>query len=88
MTSSEGIEQRFRQIDQELSQLRQGQSNLTVQLERLTLISVNLVEMSRVQQEELRILRLQADQDRVTWQTEIRQIWEYLQRDRPYGSSG
>ncbi|NJK37764.1 MAG: hypothetical protein HC835_13465 [Oscillatoriales cyanobacterium RM2_1_1] len=81
MTSSEGIEQRFREIDQELGQLRQSQDNLSGQLEQLTRVSLNLVES-------IRLTNQQADRDRVAFQAEIRQIWEYLLRDRPNGGSG
>ncbi|MGL5080196.1 MAG: hypothetical protein ACRC8A_01790 [Microcoleaceae cyanobacterium] len=81
MTSSEGIEQRFREIDQELSQLRQSQDNLSGQLEQLTRVSLNLVES-------IRLANQQADRDRTAFQAEIRQIWQYLLRDRPNGGSG
>ncbi|MEL7037594.1 MAG: hypothetical protein AAFO04_18510 [Cyanobacteria bacterium J06592_8] len=93
MTSSDNIDQRLREIDTEIEQLKQGQNSLSVQLENLTRISLSLVEVSRLQREELRISSQQADRDREAWQSEMRevradiqQIWEYLLRQRPNGN--
>ena len=94
MSSSDNIDQRLSAIETEMMQLRQGQQTLSSQLENLTRISMSLVEVSRVQQNEFRVmsqqinqLQQQADRDRAAWQAEIRQIWEYLLRQRPNGGS-
>ncbi|MEL7037595.1 MAG: hypothetical protein AAFO04_18515 [Cyanobacteria bacterium J06592_8] len=93
MSSSNNIDQRLKEIDTEIEQLKQGQDTLSVQLENLTRISLSLVEVSRIQREELRIssqqinqLQQQADRDREAWRAENRQIWEYLLRQRPNGN--
>ncbi|MCG5061340.1 MAG: hypothetical protein KA714_26070 [Limnoraphis sp. WC205] len=94
MTSSDSIDQRLSAIETEMTQLREGQQTLSSQLENLTRISMSLVEVSRSQQQQISVLSQQADRDRVAWQEEmrqvradIRQIWEYLLRQRPNGGS-
>ncbi|KMW70465.1 hypothetical protein [Limnoraphis robusta] len=87
MTSSDNIDQRLSAIETEMTQLREGQQTLSSQLENLTRISMSLVEVSRSQQQQISVLSQQADRDRSAWQAEIRQIWEYLLRQRPNGGS-
>jgi hypothetical protein len=94
MTSSDNIDERLTAIETEMTQLREGQQTLSSQLENLTRISMSLVEVSRSQQQQISVLSQQADRDRVAWQEEmrqvradIRQIWEYLLRQRPNGGS-
>ena len=78
MSNSNEIDERLSAIETEIIQLKQGQQTLSSQLENLARVSLDLVEVSRVIQQE-------AQRDREAWRAEIRQIWEYLLRQRPNG---
>ncbi|MEL7037593.1 MAG: hypothetical protein AAFO04_18505 [Cyanobacteria bacterium J06592_8] len=79
MTSSNNIDQRLNAIEADIIRLREGQQTLSLQLENLARVSLDLVEVSRVIQQE-------AQRDREAWRAENRQIWEYLLRQRPNGN--
>ena len=79
MSNSNEIDERLSAIGTEIIQLKQGQQTLSVQLENLARVSLNLVEVSRVIQQE-------AQRDREAWRAETRQIWEYLLRQKPNGT--
>lgn len=79
MTSSNNIDQRLNAIEADIIRLREGQQTLSLQLENLARVSLDLVEVSKVIQQE-------AQRDREAWRAETRQIWEYLLRQRPNGN--
>ncbi|MDY7023293.1 MAG: hypothetical protein SWJ54_18415 [Cyanobacteriota bacterium] len=79
MTSSNNIDQRLNAIEADIIRLREGQQTLSLQLENLARVSLDLVEVSKVIQQE-------AQRDREAWRVENRQIWEYLLRQRPNGN--